>query len=50
MRTLPAPLEKLLAVCARRKGSTPEEYLLNLLQDDYKKMFGKHYLLDNIQR
>jgi len=50
MKLLPAPLEKLLTVCAKRKGAPPDEYLSTLLLTEYKKMFGKHYLLDNTQR
>lgn len=50
MKQLPAPLEKLLTVCAKRKGISPDEYLSNLLLQEYKRIFGKHYLLDNSQR
>lgn len=50
MKQLPAPLEKLLAACAKRSGKAPDEYLSHLLLVDYKKLYGKHYLLDNNQR
>jgi hypothetical protein len=50
MKQLPVPLEKLLSTCAKKSGKTPDEYLSNLLLAEYKRLFGKHYLLDNNQR